>query len=383
MLATETVLPLKCLDARDQPVFSFDFSRETFEALRQAHRRTPTLHFECCDSRVGLRISSTGLPHFYHLNRETGCHYATETDAHLKLKHQVMLAARAAGWQAECEVQSPMGADSLWRADVLMSSGNARVAVEVQLAKLPWEEICRRQEQYRRAGIRGLWLLTQGNYDVCRETPAFQLRGDPNGSWEVRISPPRDIHNTTLLKHDGFWIGLDEFVHAALKRNLVWAPVAECRRVNVVLRVVPHPACSCGQSLLVPTSLAVSLPYPRHRALLWTVLPGQPFAPNPGPAWLNTIVAMLNETHRPRQDCLIATRLTEGRALHRNACPSCGALHDDLSTRHSEVLVALNDVPLEHLPAPQPESAEWQFVNQWWVRSTCATSEHRVDGVNA
>jgi len=294
-----------------------------------------------------------------------------------------MLAARAAGWQSECEVQSPPDTANRWRADVLMSSGNARVAVEVQLAKLPWEEICRRQEQYRRAGIRGLWLLSQGNYEVCRETPAFQIRANPSGSWEVRISPPRDIHNTTLLKHDGFWVDLDEFVNAALTRNLVWAPAAEFGRVNVLLRVVPHQPCGCGQALLLPTSLAVSLPYPRHRALLWTILPGQPFAPNPGPVWLNAIVAMLNQVHRPQQDCLITSRLTEGRALHHNVCPACGALHDDVSARHSEVPVALNDVPLEQLPAPQPDSAEWQFINQWWVRAACTTSERHPSGVAA
>ncbi|WP_080443109.1 competence protein CoiA [Burkholderia cenocepacia] len=368
-------MPLKCL--RDgRPIFSFDFSRETFEELRRVNRKCPALQFACCNSRVGLRISSTGLPHFYHLNRETTCHYASESEAHLRLKYLVMTAARAAGWTAECEVKNAESDPTRWRADVLMSNGKARVAVEIQLAKLPWEEICRRQEQYRLAGIRGLWLLSQDNYEVCRETPAFQIRSAEDASWSVRLSPPKNTFNVSLRKTAGRWSALEEFVTGAISRNLVWAPVQELGKVDVLLRAVPIGPCSCGTSLLVPTSLAVSLPFPGHQSLLWSILPGQPFSPNPGPNWLNAIVEMLNGQISRTSATRIATRITQGRALHLNLCPVCAGEHPEVTARHAEKTIALRDVALASLPVPARNSAEWQFLHQWWLRTVPDPQRH-------
>lgn len=362
-------MPLKCLGDDDRPIFSFDYSREAFESLRRAHRKDSRLRFDCCDSRVGLRISSTGLPHFYHLNRQASCHYATESESHLRLKYLVMLAARTAGWTAECEVQNSASDKTRWRADVLLTKGKARVAVEIQLAKLPWEEICRRQEQYRLAGIRGLWLLSQDNYAVCKETPAFQVRCAEDLTWQVRLSPPKETLNTTVRKSTGNWAGLDAFITAAVSRSLVWAPVEELGRVDALLRAVPMTPCRCGQSLLAPTSMAVSLPYPGHRSLVWSIVPGQPFAPNPGPDWLNPIVEMTNRQLSATSPVRVATRTTQGRALHLNICPTCGLEHPDATARHSERTLAHPDILLSDLPTPKRDSAEWQFVYQWWLKT--------------
>jgi hypothetical protein len=359
-------LPLKCLDSDNKPVYAFDYTTDSFEELRRAHRKTGLLHFACCDSKLGLRTSSTGLKHFYHLSPGSGCVYSGESEAHLQLKQTVMLAARNSRWEAECEVPDETGGQQ-WRADVLLQRGKARIAIEIQLSKLPWHEIERRQERYREAGIRGLWLLKQDNYVVCKEVPAFQLRYRDDQP-EVRITPPHDSPNVTLREFTGFWAPLDTFVTAALSGNLVWSAVSELRRVDIRLRVVEHHRCACGRLMLLPTSLSVSLPHPRYRGLIWTVLPNKQLVPNPGPAWLNAIVDLFNETTPQKNGAVITHRVTEGRALHAHQCPACGQLHDYNPERHSEKLLSLFGIPLEQLPEPQPNSAEWHFVHQWWLR---------------
>ncbi|MFM0140806.1 competence protein CoiA [Caballeronia grimmiae] len=313
-------MPLKCLDANNRPVYAFDFSAEEFDALRRAQRKESLLHFACCDSKLALRTSSKGLQHFYHASPgvEGGCTYSTESEAHLKLKQEVMLAARAAQWEADCEVGDEGGR---WRADVLMRRGKARIAMEIQLSKLPWYEIQRRQAAYAEAGVRGLWLLRQDNYPVCHEVPAFQLRLTEDTA-DIRITPPNDYLNVSMRKFEGYWEPLSRFVAAALSKNLVWSPVSELRRVDIRLRVVEHHRCDCGRPLLLPTSLAISMPYLRYRGLLWSVLPGEPSTPNPGPAWLNAVVDVFNRHFPQKNSAVITRRVTQGRAHHVHSVPA-------------------------------------------------------------
>jgi len=366
-------LPLKCLDSDKRPIYAFDYSPEKFDELRRAHRRDGLLHFACCDSKLGLRTSSKGLHHFYHLSPGSGCEYAKESEAHLQLKKAVMLAARAARWDAECEVVDDSGGGR-WRADVMARRGKARIAIEIQLSRLRWDEIHRRQERYHEDGIRGLWLLKQDNYAVCHEVPAFQLRFDEDLSPEVRITPPNDSLNVTLREYGGYWAPLDTFVAAALSKNLVWSPVTELRRVDIRLRVVEFHRCGCSRPLLIPTSLNVAMPYPHHRGLLWTVRPNRAFDENPGPAWLNAVVDVFNQHFPQKNGAVITRRITEGRALHVHQCPMCGQCHDHNPERHGEKALTHLDIPLDQLPAPQPGTAEWQFVNQWWLRMATDTA---------
>ncbi|MBU9199916.1 hypothetical protein KTD31_00685 [Burkholderia multivorans] len=359
-------MPLKCLDSENRPVYAFDFSAEEFAELRRAYRKSGHLRFGCCASKVGLRTSSTGVRHFYHLTPAGDCAYAAESEAHLKLKQAVMLAARAAGWEAESEAQDETG-QGAWRADVLMRRGKVRIAIEIQLSRLPWEEIRLRQSRYQAAGVRGLWLLKQDNYPVCQEVPAFQLRMTED-QFEVRVTPPDDSFNVTLREFGGFWAPLQTFVAAALSRNLIWSPVSELRKVDIRLRVVEYHRCGCGRPLLIPTSLSVGMQYPHHRGLLWTVLPGKAFTPNPGPVWLNAIVNLFNQHFPLKNDAVITRRLTSGRALHVHQCPACGELFEHEPARHSERALTHLDIPLDQLPTPLRDSPEWHFVYQWWLR---------------
>ncbi|WP_425953229.1 competence protein CoiA [Ralstonia pseudosolanacearum] len=363
-------MPLKCVGSENQSVFAFQFSREEFEALRAENRARQHLHFTCCESKVGLRISKNGLNHFYHLGGRGTCPYEEESEAHLSLKYAVMVTAQATGWEADCEVSSEPGAEQIWRADVLAHKGNAKVAFEVQLSNIPWERIVARQERYRAAGVRGLWLLGQDNYPVCREVPAFQIRSNDAGQWQVRISPPKDSHNVCLRPFAGNWVSLESFIAAALTKNLVWAPVLELNRIDVIIRAMPHPHCSCGAKVLLPTSLAVSLPFPGYRSLIWTVTPFRTLKENPGPAWLNALVTIINKGYPDKEGALLATRQTRGRAYHFYVCPTCAAEIPDELSRNNEVRIMRSGLPVKGLlPEAEHDTAEWQFLHQWWLRA--------------
>lgn len=262
-----------------------------------------------------------------------------------------MNAVRAAGWGADCEVFSAPG-EPRWVADVIATHGSVRIAFEAQLANVPWGELTARQDRYREAGIRGLWLLGQEHYPVSKEVPAFQVRLEGDGAWSVRVSPPDDHHNVTLGPFPGNWATLETFIGAALTKNLVWSPIDALNRVDVRIRATPYGRCPCGTRLLLPTSLAVALAHPGYRSLLWTIKPRTSLASksNPGPAWLNALVRIINRGYPERSGALLATRHTQGRALDYYLCPVCAAETDEIAaTRKDEISIYRGDLAVRGL----------------------------------
>jgi hypothetical protein len=85
-------------------------------------------------------------------------------------------------------------------------------------------------------------------------------------------------------------------------------------------------------------------------------------------------VNLFNRYYPQKNDAVITRRVTEGRAFHSHQCPVCGQLSDHNPTRQGEKLMTHLDIPLESLSAALPGTAEWQFVNQWWLRMP--TDEH-------
>ncbi|WP_179949377.1 competence protein CoiA family protein [Burkholderia sp. MSMB1078WGS] len=134
---------MKCLSP-DGPVHAFDYSRERFELLRLKHNSQRHLSFKCCAGQVGLRVSSTGFQHFYHVKRG-GCRYEGESLEHLQAKAAIAQAARQAGWSVELEAEDEQGC---WQADVLLSRGSVRLAFEVQWSAQTWAETLLRQQRY-------------------------------------------------------------------------------------------------------------------------------------------------------------------------------------------------------------------------------------------
>lgn len=167
-------MPLRCLDDSGQALFAFDLTPDDWTLLADANRRRRHLRLPCCQSELVLRRSRRGTQHFAH-KAIGACATAPETEAHLRIKRVAVEVARSRGWHAETEV-SGIGRDGeSWRADVLASRGDARIAIEVQWSAQTAEETLRRQERYRQAGVRGLWLIRQRGFPVAQALPAARL----------------------------------------------------------------------------------------------------------------------------------------------------------------------------------------------------------------
>lgn len=130
------------------------------------------LQMPCCGAGVVLKRSRRSTQFFAH--RVTGnCSSAPETEAHLRMKAIAVEVAKRLGWDATTEAS---GGD--WRADVLVTKGRAKVAFEVQWSPQSDEETFRRQERYKSAGVRCLWLFRQADFPNSPDIPAARIVED-------------------------------------------------------------------------------------------------------------------------------------------------------------------------------------------------------------
>jgi competence protein CoiA len=155
-------MPLKCLRG-DEEIYAFDTeSDEAWESLRKGNAAEKYLRMPCCGAGVVLRTSKLGTRHFAHARRGP-CETAPETAEHLLAKMAVVEGVKATAWEPlpEQSGRTPEGEE--WRADVMAVKGKARVAFEIQWSRQDGDETDRRQRRYAEAGVRGLWLVFDGD----------------------------------------------------------------------------------------------------------------------------------------------------------------------------------------------------------------------------
>jgi hypothetical protein len=164
-------MPLRCIDPERGSLQAFDLHDQEWSALLVANKQRRHLRLPCCDAAVVMKTSRLGNRFFAHLSKGV-CSTAPESEQHRRLKNLCVEAARRAGWQCETEVRgwSPSGEE--WIADVLATRGEARIAIEVQLAAQTLEETVGRQERYRESGVRGLWLFRHSGFPISKAVPA-------------------------------------------------------------------------------------------------------------------------------------------------------------------------------------------------------------------
>ena len=150
-------VPIRCIED-GQDILAFDLAEAEWLRLRDRNRSCRHLRMPCCNSAVVLKVSPRGTRFFAHQARD-GCVWSSETEAHRQVKRLVIEAARLMGWDGLPEVSGESPDCEGWRADVLLSKGERRVAVEVQWSMIAEAEMLMRQQRYETAGIRCLWLL--------------------------------------------------------------------------------------------------------------------------------------------------------------------------------------------------------------------------------
>ncbi|MFB6984647.1 competence protein CoiA family protein [Streptomyces sp. NPDC056297] len=149
-------------------------------AWEAVHRVRPPADLRCPECTHGLRakVSPRGLRFFAHLPGAQACALAEESMAHHLLKLELATAARAAGWTAALEVSGP---GRTWRADVLASAGDRRIALEAQLAPITPDHIRDRTQRMAADGVFSVWFSDRPRPPWLGIVPSVRLAAGEDG----------------------------------------------------------------------------------------------------------------------------------------------------------------------------------------------------------
>jgi hypothetical protein len=322
-------MPLRCFDtAGNGRVHAFDLSAEEWQALVLKNRNERHLRMPCCSSQVTLKKSPLGTQFFAHKGAHS-CSTAPETESHLRLKQMAVAAARASGWDATTEVVGTTPAGEQWKADVLASKGDWKVAIEIQLSSQTNEETLRRQQRYSDSNVRGLWLLRQRGFPITRDLPAARIDGAPREGFFALVPTRRGEQNLLL----------EEFLEAAFSKRLRYGfPVGVAATVSV--QAANTDCWKCGARTRIITRVCIAF----------------------GPHEYDFSVSDLGEY--PDLSEIICDRLpigigigaikrryskTQGRSYLSNGCIYCDSLYGDhfeLVDRYCEETVSVFSAPI-------------------------------------
>lgn len=258
-------MPLRCRDDQGCDLHSFALDDAEWSALAARNRTARHLAMHCCGARVALKTSRLGTRFFAHVARG-GCATGDESAEHLALKLAAIEAAHRHGWTAEAEI-----AGDGWRADVLATRGDARVAVEVQWSRQPDDETRRRSVRYLTAGVFPLWLFRQRGFPTDRTFAAVRIEPAPGGlaAFGRPVAEALDAFFDRRLRH-GFPLGARAEMRASAAPMRCWAE--DCGAWNRPLLAL---RLACGDSR-ADFSLADLGEHPALRDELLTRLPPDP-----------------------------------------------------------------------------------------------------------
>lgn len=139
--STDAVLDLTCIE---DAAWAAIWRQRTGDRLR----------CRSCDQPVhAKRRTKTGMRFFAHSVVVPDCPTTGESARHLELKALFAAGFRAAGWPATFEASGDG-----WRADVLATRGDRRIAVEVQLSPIDPDVVTERTRRHQVSGVKTLWV---------------------------------------------------------------------------------------------------------------------------------------------------------------------------------------------------------------------------------
>ena len=371
-------MPLKCF-RDDEAIFAFDTESDAaWQKLRNENAANHSLKMPCCGAGVTLRTSKLGTKHFAHTRRGP-CSTAPETAEHLLAKRMIIEGIRRTDWAALPEQAGESPGFGSWIADVLATKEKRKVAFEVQWSPQSESETRYRQERYKAAGVRGLWLFRQHDFPVKKDTPAFRLvLNEETKLLNVQIPSPSYDPTWISAKEKNeprYWqqsIELSKFVEGALTGRLSFAPALGAI-MPVEVHTAPTLCWNCQQETRVVMNLvfAVSRIFPSCADIELTIHSFADGLEDGVPVVMGLLPAPLMKRHgigviKPRYS------KTEGRAYLSNGCVHCDALQG----RHFEHHLAYDtekslevEAKFEKKWGPLLEDAE-NDIYRWWFNET-------------
>ena len=115
----------------------------------------------CCDSELIIKAGSIKIPHFAHKSHAS-CHASSEAESpyHLLAKRKLFTWFLTHGYEAELEAYVP---DIKKRADVLVSNGEKKYAIEFQCSTISEASFIERTVAYQSVRITPIWILAAKN----------------------------------------------------------------------------------------------------------------------------------------------------------------------------------------------------------------------------
>ncbi|MBV9879345.1 MAG: hypothetical protein JO180_02565 [Gemmatirosa sp.] len=339
----------------DAPVIAPLLTDAEWHAVVRGAGEGRALRMACCDAPGYGRVASSGLRHFAHRPGPSPCAVTHgESIAHLTAKAVAARALAAHGYAVTTEA-----AGDGWRADVLgvraAPRGVVRVACEVQTSAQSLTDTLDRQERYRRAGVRALWLMSRPPAHVpSRALPIFRL------AWDERTG----AHHVTpdASARPAWRLSLGTFLDALLGGRLRFSTHLRAQGEHEITTELREAAClycraPCEVHLFRGTlrsACDAAIPPMRWR--------GQERAAGfaPDPSWYRLPAAIpLGDGDAPH---VLKRRRHDahGTIVRAFACPSCGAELTAAALRHHlfrrpPTRVATRRVTLTapiHAPAP-------------------------------
>lgn len=155
-------------------------SQRQWQHLQRVYR-VGDLLMPCCNAPAVPKVSANGHPFFAHLG--DSCSTSEESQWHLAAKIIVRSELEVLGCLASVEMPGT-GSAGRWQADVWGERDGIKVAVEIQRSYQSLRDYRERQERYRNAGVKSVWLLRQERYStLIRSMSKERLRTEFGGKF--------------------------------------------------------------------------------------------------------------------------------------------------------------------------------------------------------
>jgi len=213
------IMPLKAL-VNGEEVLSWNFTREEWKHLDEAKKLGECeITMECCGAPAILK-AGTRIQHFAHRNLPDYCDWKPVSPEHRLAAFLIARACIEAGWDAKEE-----SGGAGFRADVLASKDEIKIAFEVQLKYQTLEETLRRRGLITANDVVDYWLFkklpaTKGFktkfkrfYQLVQEDEDFVIQ-QGNRRTRLQTFVKRVLTNMEIDEHESDEFDTDEFVYS-------------------------------------------------------------------------------------------------------------------------------------------------------------------------
>lgn len=205
-------MPLRALNNLES-FNAFEYDESSWQTLKTTYKNL-NLRLPCCNVPAIPKTSKLGNFFFAHKSRDE-CKTEPESAEHIYLKSIIAKAAINAGWSVITEFPGQSNEGERWIADVYCEKGKARVALEVQLSYITYEDLKLRTERYINSGVRVAWFLLNKKF-------RNSYRGT---SKKVPLFKVNEFNHGEIPLIENFDLPVNEFVNALLNKKVQWKEI--------------------------------------------------------------------------------------------------------------------------------------------------------------